>query len=469
MNLKLLMDEVLYEEPELLLCGGAAGHMLHPYDKFETAQDMLEFFENFLAGQIKGTEKVDGYNLFVGLNDDGEVVAVRNKNEKPMKDITKKFGLNHPAHNGFTAGYEAIKEKLESLNDRDRLIYGLWEDGEPKNFINMEILYGYIPNVVPYSQTTNYIVFHNFVGNPDNNWSPIDNDNQDAILRTLAESLGPVKIITPNVTFSGDPDNVRRDVKDVESNWEFVGPLEITKKDIKKSLEKVASSWKKFPQVKALIEFAEKEDDMDLSELTPLQLQAHQEKKYELMKKATKKIGAEVLNNMASKLSDTGEVIPGYPGIEGIVTKQGGDLVKITGDFLDYSRPSDAPSLDATKKLRLMVQKDILGLPTTTLRGVKTKEQLYDYIIGKKKKTYGYELDQGIPKSELNKVRETIKSSKEDVRGVVDTLQEKGRAYDVKNLLTQTFMLTNIQNQLDQVETYKDLVDVYAKELYGVE
>jgi hypothetical protein len=307
------------------------------------------------------------------------------------------------------------------------------------------------------------------VGTPENNWKPVDTDEQDDVLRTLANRLGEVTVKTPNVSFSGTPDNVDRDITKVDSKWEFVGPIEINEKDIKSNLQKVAKKWRQYPEVKALVDFAKKEDDMDLTKLTALQLQAHQEKKYNLMKKATKKIGAEVLNNMASKLSDTGELVPGYPGIEGIVTKQGDDLVKITGDFLDYSRPDDAPSLDATKKLRTVVQKDILGLTTTTLRGVKTKEQLYDYILKRKKKSYGYELDQGVPSEQIRKIRETIKSAKEDVKGVVDTLQEKGRAYDVKNLLTQTFMLSNIQKRLDNVETYQDLANVYAEELFGVE
>jgi len=430
---------------------------MHPYDKFENVHDMLEFFENFLAGKIKGTEKVDGYNLLAGLNEQGRAIAVRNKNKAPLEDINKKFGLNHPAHNGFTAGWTAIKQKFESLSTEERIRFNL-----DKNFINMEILYGYIPNAVPYSQTINYIVFHGYMGNPGDNWTPVNAQNQDEKLKQLAKKLEIVKVTSPNVTFSGDPDNVKRTVKDLESEWKFYGPIEITEKDVKKHLQKVVDEWRKYPEVRALVKFSEQEDKTDLDEL-----KSHQEKKLELMKAATKKIGSAVLSNMVSKLSDTGEVVSGYPGIEGIVTRQGVDLVKITGDFLDYAKP-DVPALDATKKLREVVQKDILGLNTTTLRGVKSLEQLYDYIMQRKKKRYGYSLEDGLPTDKKNKIRKTIESSKEDVRNVIKVIQSKGRAFDVKNLLIQTFMITNIERQLVHVVAYKDLIDLYGKELYNL-
>lgn len=455
MNLKDFLNKALYE-------GGAAGHMMHPYDKFEDPADMLEFFENFLAGKITGTEKVDGFNLFAGL-EDGTAVAVRNKNEAPMDDINKKFGMNHPAHNGFTAGWRAIKEGLESLTDAEVTKFNLND-----NFINMELLYGYIPNAVPYSQTTNFIVFHGFMGKPENNWQPDDIENQDQILRELANKLGIIRVETPNITFVGSPDDVKRKVEILESEWKFYGPIEINEKDVKKHLKDVVSQWKKYPEVQALLKFSKSEDNMDLTSLEPEELKDHQDQKFKLMKAATKKIGSAVLSNMVSKLSDTGEVVPGYPGIEGIVTRQGNDLVKITGDFLDYSRPEDTPALDATKKLREVIQKEILGLNTTTLRGVKSLSQLYDYVMNRKKKKYAYELDHGIPTTEKEKIREAIAKTKDEVRKVVKIIQDKGRAFDLKNLLIQSFMLTNIEKQLDKVNSYKDLLDLYGRELYSL-
>jgi hypothetical protein len=457
-----VLDNVLYE-------GGAAGHMMHPYDKFESPDDMLEFFENFLSGKIKGTEKVDGYNLFVGYNAQRKVVAVRNKNEEPMENIEKKFGLNHPAHNGFTAGFAAIREKFQSLTETEEVMFNLWEDGKPKNFINMEILYGYIPNAVPYSQTTNYIVFHHYVGNPDNNWQPIDAQRQDPKLRQLADKLGRIAVVTPNVTFVGDPDSVQRKVKDLQSEWEFAGPIEITKKDVEQRLQKVVQEWRKYPEVQAVIKFANEEDKMDLTQLDPDELEAHQKEKYELMKAATKKIGSAVLTNMVSKLSDTGEVVPGYPGIEGIVTRQGPDLVKITGDFLDYSRPEDTPALDATKKVREFIQKEIFGMTTTTLRGVKSLDQVVDHIMSKKKKKFDYVEDDKLSPQKKEKIRDVIEQSRRDVKDVIYVIQKKGRAFDTKNLLIQTFMLTNLYRLIPSINTYEELMKAYGAQLFGLE
>jgi len=455
MNLHKLMENVLYE-------GGAAGHMMHPYDKFKTPEDLLAFFERFLSGEIEGTEKVDGYNLFAGFNESGKAVAVRNKNEEPMENINKKFGLNHPAYNAFTAGWTAVKQKLESLSPADRIKFNLKD-----NFINMEILYGYIPNVIPYSQTTNFIVFHHYIGTPENRWSPKNVAGENLKLNQLANKLGTIKVTTPNVTFTGDPDEVKRNVKDLVSEWEFKGPIEITKNDVKKRLDKIVSGWRSYSEVQALIKFNETEKKIDLTKLSVEDLAKHEEKKLELMKAVTKKLGASVLSNMVSKLSDTGEVVPGYPGIEGIVTRQGGDLVKITGDFLDYSKPEDVPVLAGTKKLREFVQKDLFGLTTSTLRGIKNKKQLYDYVMSNKKKKYTYILDDNL--TDKSKIVSVIRSSKKEINDIIKTIQNKGRAFEVKNLLIQSFMLSNIEQRLEKVKSYKDLLDVYGEELYNVD
>lgn len=461
MNFQDLLESVLYE-------GGAAGHMMHPYDKFKTPDDLLAFFEDFLSGKIEGTEKVDGYNLFVGYNESEKVVAVRNKNEEPMQDIAKKFDLNHPAHNAFVAGWAAIKNKLESLDRSERVKFDLVEkNGTPKNFVNLEVLYGYIPNVVPYSQNTNYIVLHNLAGVPDT-WSGRD-DNK--LLNSLADKFGKIKVTTPNVTFSGDPDNVKREVKDLDSEWEFKGPIEITKDDVKQQLDAVIKEWRSYSEVKKLLDFAKKDEKLDKSSLSAEQLAAHEQEKLDLMKAVTKKIGSKVLSTMVSKLSETGKVVPGHPGIEGIVLKKGNDLVKITGDFLDFSKPEDLPVLDATRELREYIQKSILGLTTTTLKGLKGKPQkaLEEYVMAnKRKKNFPYTLDSALPEEHKNKMKEVVAKAKENVKKVMKELQQKGRDFDTKSLLVQSMLMSNLMALLPEMKTYRDLVHAYGEQFFGV-
>ena len=57
---------ILCEERQLLLCGGLAGHMHHPYEVLDP-KDLLNFIEKLFTGDLVGTEKVDGVNIFLDL------------------------------------------------------------------------------------------------------------------------------------------------------------------------------------------------------------------------------------------------------------------------------------------------------------------------------------------------------------------------------------------------------------------
>ena len=68
---------------ELLLMGGAYGHMSHPFDdKDLTFGDLKKIIELGLGGQLNRednvTEKTDGQNLMISWRD-GKLIAARNK------------------------------------------------------------------------------------------------------------------------------------------------------------------------------------------------------------------------------------------------------------------------------------------------------------------------------------------------------------------------------------------------------
>jgi hypothetical protein len=456
-NLLSSIIEILDSSPTgdqiYLMAGGAAGHMLHPYDKYTDPKDFLNFFKDFLTGKIEGTEKVDGYNLFVGYNENGEVVASRNKNQPPIKNIAGKFGVKHGAFAGFVSGWKAIKSKLEQLSENEKKKYNLIdEEGTPKNFINLEILFGYIPNVVPYSQSTNYIVFHGYTGTPENDWEPQDTENEEAKLRALAKKLGEAAVFSSEVIFHGEPGDVKQSRKSIESYWQFKGPIGIKKEDIKSQLEKVAKEWKNYPEVKQL----EKTTDPG--------------KQFDLMKSVTKKIGSKVLQTMVSKLSETGKIVAGHPGMEGIVLKRNGEKVKITGDFLDYSKPEDVPTVDVTRNLREFIQKEILGLTTITLSRIPEKSisGVHDYILSKRRKAFKYDLDQEIPDEYINEIKETIEKAQHNLKQALKKVREKGREYDERDLLVQSFMLSKFKDDLKKADTYEDVVDSYARTFFNI-
>lgn len=427
--------------------GGAAGHIQHPYDKYKDPQDFLNFFKKFISGEIEGTEKVDGYNLFISFNKNGNVVAVRNKNQDPIQNIIEKFPLTHGAYAGFNAGWKAIKSKLENLSEADRKKYNLID-----NFLNIEILFGYIPNVVPYSMTTNYIVFHDYVGNPDNNWQPQNVENEKALLKKLANKLNSVAINSSEIIFAGNPGKIKQTRKDIKSYWEFKGPINITKKDIKNQLSKIAKEWQSYPEVNQL----KKTDDS--------------EKQLELMKTITKKIGSETLSTIVSKLSKTGKKVDGYLGIEGIVIKQGGDKIKITGSFLDYSNPDDVRIFDATRNLREYIQKEVFGLTTLTLRNLKDKsfKGLNNYIITKRKKKYTYDINELLDDSVKDNISRHIKKAQQDIKNTLPDLRKKAREYDIRNMLSQSFMLSKLKEAVEKSTILEEVLHAYAKIFYNI-
>jgi hypothetical protein len=447
--------------------GGAGGHMKHPYERYQTPEELLKFFNDFLSGNLGGTEKVDGYNLFVGYDNNGNVVAVRNKNHEPIKNITKKFNLTHGAFEGFNAGWKAIKSKFDQLSKEERKEFGLIsENGKPLNFINLEILFGYIPNVVPYSKTKNFIVFHNLAGSPENNWNSPDIENEKNMLKRLANVFSTVSVHGPRIKFTGEPGEVDMEKEFVNSFWQFKGPIEINKEDIKKDLKNVIDEWQSFPEVQKLRNFTKKK-------VPPKDSEAYKEyddERFKLMKSVTKRIGSEVLKNMVSKLSDTGYVVAGHPGMEGIALDIEGDLIKITGDFLDFNKPDEIPNVDATKKIREYIQKDVLGLTVTTLSSLKDKsvKGLIDFVLNRRKKKYSYDIDEPIGPRVKADIRTMIQESQQELKGALEIIRDKGREYDEKSLLIQSYLLSSFSKELEKVQTHEDLIVGYGKIFYNI-
>ena len=64
---------------ELLLEGGVAGHLAHLYDnRGLTFEKMAEVLTAASRGQLAGTEKTDGFNVYLGFKN-GHARAARNK------------------------------------------------------------------------------------------------------------------------------------------------------------------------------------------------------------------------------------------------------------------------------------------------------------------------------------------------------------------------------------------------------
>ena len=151
-------------DAELITEGGAAGHMMHPFDdKALTFDDFRKFITAGLEGEMtfdeEPTEKTDGQNVFATVKD-GEVLFARNKGQLKspltLSGITDMF-KNHASElvrDTFTYAAEDLARALSKLKTADQEKY--FDNGN--NFMNMELIYSKNPNVINYDRDV--IQFH---------------------------------------------------------------------------------------------------------------------------------------------------------------------------------------------------------------------------------------------------------------------------------------------------------------------
>lgn len=352
-----------------LVEGGVAGHMAHPYDVL-TPSRFIGFINDLLKGRVEMYEKVDGANLMFGLDKYGDqVVYLRAKTDKPSHNIEDKFPIAHPGSDAFRAGFKAIKKGIKKLSaDQKKQFHLLDDQNKPKYFINTEIIYGAIPNIIPYSESTNYIVFHNYV-DPNNEYKPVD-VNSDT-LNKLASSIGNMKVVAKTVDYIGTPKRAERVIQQKTSLWQFKGPIKIDYDKVKDQLTDILNNWK------------------NIKEIKQLRHEKDPEKQFELMKTIAAKIGSLLLTRLVSRLSDLSKEVPKeHPKIEGLVTKyrkglNQETLLKVTGDFRELNQALWAPlreELDPVMKaFYSFMMSDIFGIQKVTKFSSQTLKKYDNY------------------------------------------------------------------------------------------
>ena len=213
----------------LILEGGAAGHMAHPFDdKSLTFGDFKNLIEAGLSGELNfeedATEKTDGQNVFATIQD-GEVKFARNKGEliSPMdlKTFKQKFDGHASAmvEETFKLAAEDLASQLIKL-PKD-VQDSTFENG--LNWMNMELIYSKNPNVIYYDR--DLIQFHG-IKKTDGKGNIIGEDNKPAT--ALAKALESIKanigktftIIPPQIIKLG------KDIRFDENKAKFLKQVE---------------------------------------------------------------------------------------------------------------------------------------------------------------------------------------------------------------------------------------------------
>ena len=204
-----------WRDSQLVMEGGAAGHMSHPFDdKSLTFGDFKKLIEAGLKGELnfeeEATEKTDGQNVFATIQD-GEVKFARNKTElkNPMslQDFKKKFE-GHPSklvQDTFQLAAEDLASQLIKISPKDQENF---DNG--KNFMNMELIYSKNPNVIHYDRDV--IQFHG-IKITDGEGNIIGEDTKPA--KSIASALDKVEA-TIGKTFTFIPPQIVKLGKDLD-------------------------------------------------------------------------------------------------------------------------------------------------------------------------------------------------------------------------------------------------------------
>ncbi len=151
---------------ELLLMGGAYGHMNHPFDDRElTFKVLMKIIELGLSGKLDRednvTEKTDGQNLMISYKD-GKLIAARNKGHiknkgetaLSIKDVEKKFKGRGAIRNAFVYAMRDLSKAVGALSKKqqDKIF------GNGSKFMSLEVMWPASENVVNYDITE--LLFH---------------------------------------------------------------------------------------------------------------------------------------------------------------------------------------------------------------------------------------------------------------------------------------------------------------------
>ncbi len=179
----------------LLLEGGAAGHLAHPFEDADLKfSDMKEMIHRGLIGGLDKeapvSEKLDGQNIAFSIKN-GRVVFARNKghvknsaeNALDSDGVAKMFAGRGNVEKAFTSAANDLQSAVSKLSPKE--VKKMFGDGS--KFMSLEIILPDTENVIPYGKSV--LIFHNTI-EYDKDGNEIGRSGEDAT--TLANSIQKV-------------------------------------------------------------------------------------------------------------------------------------------------------------------------------------------------------------------------------------------------------------------------------------
>ena len=163
----------------MIVEGGAGGHMSHPFDYDElTGDELIELVEDLFGGKITDMkEKLDGTNIHATMNNNGQVVFIRNKSNlnselggMSIQDMADKWADKPSVQNTFLTAGKIITDIFNKLGKKY-----FNPDDETRKVINCECIIAGKTNVMPYA--SDRVAFHGYkiYKKNGNTWEETDN------------------------------------------------------------------------------------------------------------------------------------------------------------------------------------------------------------------------------------------------------------------------------------------------------
>lgn len=175
--------ELEYSKDLELFCGGAYGHLEHPFEDigltFLDLEEMLMSTVNGAFGPENFVqEKTDGQNIMISWKNK-QLIAARNKSHLKnrgeraldISGISQLFAGRGEIETAFNNAMKDLTASISSLSEKDKLKFF----NEGQKFASVEIITPATQNTVPYGQ--NMLVFHGVV-EMDEDGNAIGEDKQ---------------------------------------------------------------------------------------------------------------------------------------------------------------------------------------------------------------------------------------------------------------------------------------------------
>jgi hypothetical protein len=156
--------ESINQTKDLIMEGGAYGHMSHPFDDMDlTFGDLKNIIKGALTGKLELTrEKTDGQALAISWKN-GRLIAARNKSHLQnagagamgIEDVASKFGGRGGLTDAYNFAMKDLSAAISGLSEAQRK--KIFNEGQC--FMNLEVIWPTSVNVIPYGQAL--LVFHN--------------------------------------------------------------------------------------------------------------------------------------------------------------------------------------------------------------------------------------------------------------------------------------------------------------------